>query len=368
MARRRDGQEARRRDTRPMKEGGLEAERLSLSDLLDTLPVPVIVYGADGRVLFANQARKDFAGDDVATLDGAIARTAPATEDGQIVPRERLPALRALRGESVRGERLRLRAADGHTEVLLVNASPLRDADGKIAAAVVVFHDITDLSDLERGRRELFAMANHDLRTPITVILAFVQLARRVARKDPDRAVKALSDIERQAQRMSRLVGDLLDVARFESGAIPVRPTENDLVETLRLAIERQSELSRFAISAPDAPVTLTFDVDRVDQILDNLLSNAIKHTASDTTVDVALTLERDEIVVRVTDHGGGIDADERALLFQPFYQTPRGRSYGGTGLGLHISRRIAEAHGGRLWLEDTVPGKTTFALALPRR
>src|SRR5439155_349899 len=261
MARRRDGQEARRRDTRPMKEGGLEAERLSLSDLLDTLPVPVIVYGADGRVLFANQARKDFAGDDVATLDGAIARTAPATEDGQILPRERLPALRALRGESVRGERLRLRAADGHTEVLLVNASPLRDADGKIAAAVVVVHDITDLSDLERGRRELFAMAIHDLRTPITVILAFVQLARRVA-----------------------------------------------------------------------------------------------------------LTLERDEIVVRVTDHGGGIDADERALLFQPFYQTPRGRSYGGTGLGLHISRRIAEAHGGRLWLEDTVPGKTTFALALPRR
>src|SRR5438876_4897201 len=113
MARRRDRQEARRDDTRPVKEGGLE-DQLSLTDLLDALPVPVIVYGADGRVLFANQARKDFAGDDVATLDGAIARTAPATEDGQIVPRERLPALRALRGESVRGERLRLRAADGH--------------------------------------------------------------------------------------------------------------------------------------------------------------------------------------------------------------------------------------------------------------
>src|SRR5947208_3222854 len=254
MARRRDGQEARRRDTRPMKEGGLEAERLSLSDLLDTLPVPVIVYGADGRVLFANQARKDFAGDDVATLDGAIARTAPATEDGQILPRERLPALRALRGESVRGERLRLRAADGHTEVLLVNASPLRDADGKIVAAVVVFYDITDLSELERGRRELFAMANHDLRTPLTVILGFIQLARRVAQREPARTLKA-----------------------------------------------------------------------------------------------------RD-----------GIAPDERARLFTPFYQTPRGRNYGGTGLGLHISRRIAEAHGGRLWLEDTGPHGSTFTFALP--
>src|SRR5256885_1285774 len=287
MARRRDGQEARRGDTPTVKEGGLEAERLSLTDLLDTLPVPVIVYGADGRVLFANQARKDFAGDDVATLDGAIARTAPATEDGQIVPRERLPALRALRGESVRGERLRLRAADGHTEVLLVNASPLRDPDGKIVAAVVVFHDITDLSDLERGRRELFAMANHDLRTPLTVIIAFVQLARRLARKDLDRALKALDDIERQSQRMIRLVGDLLDVARFESGAIPVRPTPGDLTSTLRHAVERQPERARITVAAPEAPVIATFDVDRIDQVLDNLISNAIKHTAPGTSVDV---------------------------------------------------------------------------------
>jgi len=353
-------------DTRPVTEGRLEDERLSLSDLLDTLPVPVIVYGADGRVLFQNQARKDFAGADVRTLDGAIARTSPATEDGETIPRDRLPALRALRGEIVRGERLRLRAADGHTEVLLVNASPLRDPDGRIAASVVVFHDITDLSELERGRRELFAMANHDLRTPLTVILALVQLARRLARKEPDRALKALDDIERQSQRMLRLVRDLLDVTRFESGEIPVTPASGDLVAAVRAAIERQPEQARFAMRVPDA-VSAEFDADRIDQILDNLLSNAVRHTAADTNVDVHLAAEGDEIVVRVTDHGAGIGADERARLFRPFYQTPRGRSYGGTGLGLHISRRIAEAHGGRLWLEETRPGKTTFAFALPR-
>jgi NtrC-family two-component system sensor histidine kinase KinB len=347
--------------------GGLEGERLSLTDLLDTLPVPVIVFGADGRVLLANQARTQFAGSDVETLDTAIARTAPTTEDGAAIARDRLPALRALSGELVRGERIRLRAADGHTEVLLVNASPLRGPDGKIVAAVVVFHDITDLSDLERGRRELFAMANHDLRTPLTVIQAFVQLARRVARKDPDRVLRALDDIERQGQRMIRLVNDLLDVARFESGVIPVRTAPGNLVPAIRMAVERQPDQSRFTVSVPASTVVAAFDADRLDQVLDNLLSNATKHTAPGTMVEVGLTYEGDEIVLRVTDHGGGIGPDELARLFQPFYQTPRGRNYGGTGLGLHISRRIAEAHGGRLWLEETAPGKTTFAFALPK-
>src|ERR671935_804478 len=367
MARRAERQETRRGDTRPMTEGLLEDERLSLTDLLDTLPVPVIVYGANGRVLFANQARKDFAGDDVATLDGAIARPAPANEAGEVVARDRLPALRALRGEYVRAERLRLRAADGHTEVLLVNASPLRDPDGKIAAAVVVFHDITDLSDLERGRRELFAMANHDLRTPLTVIQTLVQLARRLAKKEPERALKALDDIERQSQRMIRLVRDLLDVARFESGEIPVHTTRGDLCAAVRAAVRRQPEEERFTLDLPRGGVTVAFDADRVDQVLDNLLSNAIKHTAPDTKVDVRVATEPTEVVLRVTDHGGGIDVDERARLFQPFYQTPRGRSYGGTGPGLHISRRLAQGHGGRLWLEETRVGQTTFAFALPK-
>lgn len=339
---------------------------ISLRELLDALPVPVIVYGADGTVLLANQRRKDFAGDDVVTLALAIDRTAPAREDGERVARDDLPAVRALRGEHVRGERLRLRAADGHSEVLLVNASPLRDAKGRVTAAVVVFYDITDLSDLERGRRELFAMANHDLRTPLTVILGFVQLARRFAKNEPDRIAKTLDDIERQCRRMIRLVQDLLDVARFESGAIPITPADGDLAESVRRAVERQPSSDRIQVDLPRESARAMFDNDRVDQILDNLLSNAIRHTEPETIVEVRLRRERDEYVVRVIDHGDGISPDERARLFQPFYQTPRGRNYGGTGLGLHISRRIAEAHRGRLWLEQTGPDGSIFSFALP--
>jgi PAS domain S-box-containing protein len=347
----------------------LEVDRLWLRQILDTLPVPVIVYASDGEVLLANQARKDFAGEDVATLDGAIARTAPEREDGTPIPRDQLPALRALRGEVVRAERLRLHAADGHTEVLLVNASPLKDAGGHVVASVVVFHDITSISDLERGRRELFSMANHDLRTPLTVILGFVQVARRVASSDPDRAIRALADIERQCHRMLRLIQDLLDVARFETGTIPIILTVGDLTTRLRSAIERQPTRDLVdLIAAPLEPLDLSFDEDRIDQVLDNLLSNALRHTSPGTNVDVSLNVDDREAVVRVRDRGHGIAPDERARLFTPFYQTPRGRSYGGTGLGLYFSRRIVEAHGGRLWLEDTGPAGSTFTFALPLR
>ena len=345
----------------------LAGDRVPLRELLDALPVPVIVYGADGQVLLANQARIEFAGDDVDTLDAAIKRTAPATEDGEAVARDDLPASRALRGEAVRGDRLRLRSIDGRSVVLLVNASPLRAPDGTVTAAVVVFHDITDMSDLERGRRELFSMANHDLRTPLTVILGFVQLARRIIGNDPDRAAKTLDDIEKQTKRMMRLVQDLLDVARFESGVIPVVPGPGDLAQSVRSAVERQPNGECIVVDLPDGPLVARFDADRIDQVLDNLLSNGLRHTTPGTTVDVRLRDEGDAVVVRVTDHGRGVEPDERARLFRPFYQTPRGRSYGGTGLGLYISRRIVEAHGGRLWLAQTGPTGSTFAFELPK-
>jgi PAS domain S-box-containing protein len=343
-----------------------EGDRLWLRELLDALPVPVIVYAADGEVLLANQARKDFAGGDVTTLDIAIARTAPEREDGTPVRRDELPALRALRGEFVRAERLRLRAADGHTEVLLVNASPLKDWGGNIVASVVVFHDITDISELERGRRELFSMANHDLRTPLSVILGLVQLARRVMPRDPDRVVAALAEIERQSRRMLRLIQDLLDVARFEAGTIPVAIAPSDLRERIQSAVERQPTGGHLNVIAPREPLVVPFDADRIDQVLDNLLSNALRHTSPGTTVDIALSVDATEAVVRVRDRGRGIEPDERARLFTPFYQTPRGRSYGGTGLGLYISRRIVEAHSGRLWLEETGAEGSTFSFALP--
>jgi two-component system sensor histidine kinase VicK len=341
-----------------------DLERLWLRQLLDVLPTAVAVYAADGAMQLANRAYRDLAGVNVRTIDDALACMTPQREDGTPLNRDELPAIRAFRGETIMGERIRIRTADGRWAVMLVDAAPLRGIVGELVGAALVFHDITDISDLERGRRDLFSMASHDLRTPLTTILGFVQLARRKAPDDPERAQRLLSEIERQCLRMVRLVHDLLDVARFESGAIPTNPATADLGERIGAAVARQAAL--IDVEVPTTPVRAWFDADRIDQVLDNLLSNALRHTAPATRIVISLATESAEAVVRVTDRGPGVTREEQVRLFKPFHQTPRSRSYGGTGLGLHISRRIAEAHGGRLWLEETGPGGSTFALALP--
>jgi signal transduction histidine kinase len=266
----------------------------------------------------------------------------------------------------VTGERLRVRTTDGRDAVVLVNASPLLDADGSLGGTVLVLDDITAISELERGRRELFSMANHDLRNPLAGIVAAVQLARRHM-GIPERLNIDLGRIEHQSERMLRLTRDLLDVVRFESGEIPVQQREEDLAEHVRAAVDRQED-AQIDLRLPTDPVRIPFDPDRIDQVIDNLLANALRHTAAGTRVEVTIVVEDDEVRLRVRDRGVGIPPDDRARLFAAFYQTPRGRSYGGTGLGLHISRRIAEAHGGRLFLEESGPSGSTFTLALKRR
>ncbi len=349
-----------------MNADALELERAWLRQLLDTLPTPVAVYAPDGHIEFANAARLQLTGPDVRTLDAASALLAHTHEDGTPVTRAENPAVRALAGETVTAERLRVRTVDGRTLAMLTNAAPLRNAEGAVIGAVIVYDDITELSDLERGRRELFSTANHDLRTPLTTIVGFVQLSLRPLGGDRERTLRTLADIEHQSFRMVRLVNDLLDVARFESGTIPVTLASGDLRERVVGAVERHSAEATVNVDVPVDAVRARFDADRIDQVLDNLVANAVRHTRPGTSVDVALAVEGAEAIVRVVDHGTGIGPDERARLFMPFHQTPRSRSYGGTGLGLHISRRIAEAHDGRLWLASTGPGGSTFAVALP--
>jgi signal transduction histidine kinase len=214
----------------------------------------------------------------------------------------------------------------------------------------------------------LFDTVVHELRQPLTVIRGQLQLGRRHIGKDADRVQAAIDISVAQVDRMTRLLGDLLDSARLAANALELRVQPFDLATSIAMAIRTHEDGDGHRISFrwTHGPVMVKGDAERIVQILDNLLSNAIKYSAPELPIEVTLMVQGPEVEVRVADHGVGIPADERSRLFTPFYRASTAVSVAGTGLGLHISRRLAERQGGRLWLEASSGAGSVFALALP--
>jgi signal transduction histidine kinase len=233
---------------------------------------------------------------------------------------------------------------------------------------VVLFPDIgRPIADVP-PEVHLFDTVVHELRQPLTVIRGQLQLGRRQIGKDADRVRAAIDISVAQVDRMTRLLGDLLDSARLAANALELRVRPFDLSTSIAMAIRTHEDGDRHRISFrwTHGPVMVRGDADRIVQIIDNLLSNAIKYSAPELPIEVTLMVQGPEAEVRVADHGLGIPADEWSRLFTPFYRASTAVSVAGTGLGLHISRRLAERQGGRLWLEASSGAGSVFALALP--
>jgi signal transduction histidine kinase len=201
----------------------------------------------------------------------------------------------------------------------------------------------------------------------LTSIDGQTQLAQRFLGKDPGRAADALVRVREQTKRMNRLISDLLDHARVSVGALSLEVVTFDLgvAAAITIGLNEHEDSPRITFTTP-ASVRIQGDPDRIAQVLGNLLDNAIKYSPRGSAIDVSLTVVGNEAQIRVTDRGVGVPADERDRVFAPFYRTSRTREISGTGLGLHISRRIAEQHHGRLWMDSSSDVGSVFVLALP--
>jgi CheY-like chemotaxis protein/two-component sensor histidine kinase len=230
-----------------------------------------------------------------------------------------------------------------------------------------VFPDIGQHLVADWPETDLFGTVVHELRAPLTVIKSQVQLAQRNS-DDPARARKAIDAALTQVDRMTRLIAELADHSRIESNGLSLKVMALDLASVVAEAIgmHENNENPHIRFQRPEAAVRVRGDADRIAQILSNLLDNALKYSSSEAPIEVALTTDGPEAQVRVADHGVGVPADERARLFAPFYRASSTRDVPGNGLGLHISRRLAERHGGRLWLEASSNAGSVFAFALP--
>lgn len=262
--------------------------------------------------------------------------------------------------------------ADGHEFPVELTLGRVQDSDRYLVAIIRDTSDraaVRTARDFERQRTQFFAMASHEIKTPLTALSGNLQLAQRhLQRGDTDRAATSLDGAMRHLQQMVRLVDDLLEVSRLDAAKFVIHPSRLDLTALVTESVQRfvaADGTAAVTVSRPDEPVWVDADAGRLGQVVDNLVSNARKYSSGG-PVEVRVSTEADDAVLRVIDHGIGIPADERASLFEPFFRTSNTALFPGTGLGLHISRRIVELHGGRLDLESSSPAGSTFVVRVP--
>jgi len=255
---------------------------------------------------------------------------------------------------------------------LMVHAVPLRRGADR-GGTLLVFHDVTELRRLERVRQEFVANASHELRTPLTAIRGYVETLLDGAVDDPGRTRPFLDVVARHAERMSRLVDDLLDLSNIESGRLQLERHAVPLDEVAQLVFALQQEAAskkeitlRLEIP-PDLPAALA-DRDRLQQILINLVDNAIKFTPAGQVTLSAQKASSSHLEVVVTDTGTGISSTDLPRVTERFYRVDRARSreLGGTGLGLSIVKHLVHAHGGDLYIESELGKGTTVRFTLP--
>ena len=231
------------------------------------------------------------------------------------------------------------------------------------------------LAELDKLKAEFVSVASHELKTPINVVIGYLQLFDEgVYGALTPKQREICRTVENQAQALSRLVKQLLDVSRFDAGGSRIEPRQVELgrfLEELEQTFDvlaRQRGIAFRVVRGADMPSDVTWDADRMNEVMGNLLSNAFKFTERNGTVELTTDASADVVHVEVRDTGAGIPADELPLIFEKFFQAGNQAqaAHKGSGLGLAIAKQIVEAHGGTITAESTPGVGTTFCLTLP--
>ena len=350
--------------------------RADLETLVDTSPVGVVVFDAKtGAPVSVNREMRrivDGLRDPDQPPEQLLGVLTVRRADGREFSLEELPLSEALSaGETVRAEEIVLRVPDGRSVRALLNATPIRSEEGEVESFVAVLQDMTPLEEQERLRAEFLAMVSHELRTPLTSVKGSVaSLLEPPAPLNPDEMRQFFSIIDAQVGRMHLLIGDLLDVARIETGTLPVSPGATDVVTIVDEARDAfRSGGGRHDVELdlpPDLPWVLA-DRARLVQVLGNLLSNAARNSPESSPIRVSAAVAGVHVAVAVSDRGRGIPAESLPRLFHKFSRMDPGERGSGTGLGLAVCRGIVEAHGGRIRAESDGPGLgARFTFTIP--
>ncbi len=327
----------------------LDEERRAMETVLSSMEEGVVLFGADGGVLLANTAASRHLGSRPSSLTALLP----------------LALERAVRTAAEERATVAVEVETGApSRWLRASAIPVG------GSVLLVLRDVTQPKRVEAVRRDFIANASHELKTPAASIQAAAETIRTAISEDPEVVARFAEQLEREATRLSRIVSDLLDLSRLESGS--------DLDELVALDRLLREELERFEEVAADAQVTLSVRTEvtppvrgsarDLSLLVHNLVDNAIRYTKPGGRVGVAVFAEDGEVLLKVEDTGTGIPSRDLSRIFERFYRVDRARSRetGGTGLGLSIVKHIAENHGGTVEVHSELGRGTTFLVRLP--
>lgn len=353
--------------------------REQLEIILQGVADGIIVYDRNSRIVYANEAAARMT-DYTSVQDLQQARPLEPTrrfeitdEQGKPLPLDQLTHKRVLAGER------EAQAIIGYTRKVggqperwsLVKSSPVYDTQGEVLFIITITHDITERVQVERRKDEFISMASHELKTPVTSLKGFTYVLQRRLRKQGDQqGLHYLERMDTQLDKLTRLVSDLLDISRMQTGKLDFQQTTFDLDTFIAETVENvQAATSTHRIAVEGKVQAQIFgDRDRLAQVIVNLLTNAVKYSPQADRVMVHLAREQACAIVRVQDFGIGIAQAHQQRIFERFYQVtdPQEKTYPGLGIGLHISKTIIERHQGRIEVESQKGQGATFSVFLP--
>ena len=352
--------------------------RADLEALVETSPVGVVVFDArtGHLVSFNREARR--------IVEGLRTAGRPTEEllelmslrraDGREVSLSEIPIAELLCiGETVRAEEVVFSVPDGRSVTTLLNATSIRSDGGEVVSVVVTMQDLAPLEELERQRAEFLGMVSHELRMPLTSIkgstATVLGAGQPFAQAELQQFIRI---IDHQADRMSDLIGALLDVGRIETGTLSVAPEASEvaaLVDRARNTFLSGGGRHNIVVDLPTDLPRVMVDRPRFEQVLNNLLSNAARHAPESSPIRISAVQDGPHVAISVTDEGRGIAPEQLPNLFRKYARTDAEDGERGVraGLGLAICKGLVEAHGGRIWAESGGLGQgTRFTFTVP--
>jgi len=348
-------------------------DKHQLCDLvIDGLPVALFIVDSDYRIVEFNSAAEQITGKKRSEVLG---RNCAEVFSSSLCQYDCPMRESKENGQPCVGRKAFLRIGAGEELPILFSSRAILDESGEMLYGIEVFRDATEVRQLDTHKRNLISLFTHDLKAPVAITGGFVdRLLQGKAGPLNEKQTRYLKTIHKEISRLEEYIFSFLDIAKIESGQIELQlkpcdlgPLLKDIVTGFKIQAAKKSIKLQLELQPLSGRITV--DSLQISRVVSNLLDNAIKYSEENSSVQVLVREDKDQLTLEIRDQGPGISSRDQAQIFSHFYRIEdQRRIVQGTGLGLAAVKAIVEAHSGRVWLRST-PGKgSSFFISLPKR